>query len=321
MPALLLLLDVGAPVVLIGLFLLVFASSSKAVTKPHVEAGGLYGVLQTIIGFAEHPLSSGLNIAIRLFEAIANFVVSRFAVSYLKSVTRWFTGVNILVRAYTQDQTQLAQATASAIERLRGVIIPEAVGKSAAPVKAQAKAASRAAAHANAHAGQVGHSLDRYKAISNPALRHATHAVDVTLPRDIARVRSREEALSRDQAKLRERTTSLENGATKTWEWIRTHPLTGVTAAFAGAVAIALSRLGLGNLRCSNFTNMLGKWGCGLGTLLDRLLGLAVFLTIAFDFKAFVQAAQFVASGIGQSVAAIEGVFQLSLPPLPPPNR
>jgi len=37
-----------------------------------------------------------------------------------------------------------------------------------------------------------------------------------------------------------------------------------------------LGAVGLGNLRCSNFTRLLGKYTCGLGTLLDDLLGLAI---------------------------------------------
>jgi hypothetical protein len=59
-------------------------------------------------------------------------------------------------------------------------------------------------------------------------------------------------------------------------KWITANvPLVG-TSVFAGAVAIALADLGLSGLRCSNFTRLLRKFGCGLGSLLDDLLGLVV---------------------------------------------
>jgi hypothetical protein len=47
----------------------------------------------------------------------------------------------------------------------------------------------------------------------------------------------------------------------------------------AWSIALAttlLGALGLGGLRCSNFGRLLNKWGCGLGTLLDDLIGLAL---------------------------------------------
>lgn len=59
-------------------------------------------------------------------------------------------------------------------------------------------------------------------------------------------------------------------------QWIALHfPAVG-TEAFAGAVAVALGALGLGGLRCNNFKNLLGKYACGLGTILDDLIGLAL---------------------------------------------
>jgi hypothetical protein len=59
-------------------------------------------------------------------------------------------------------------------------------------------------------------------------------------------------------------------------KWIADNiPLIGTTA-FAGAVAWALSNIGLGGLSCSNLKNLLNKWGCGLGKVLDDLLGLMV---------------------------------------------
>jgi hypothetical protein len=58
------------------------------------------------------------------------------------------------------------------------------------------------------------------------------------------------------------------------------------TAALTTAIAWALSQLGLGGLRCSSLTNMLGKRGCGLWKDLEGLLGLfadTVLLTNVCD--------------------------------------
>jgi hypothetical protein len=48
------------------------------------------------------------------------------------------------------------------------------------------------------------------------------------------------------------------------------------TWTFANAVTLALGSLGLGNLSCGNFKSLLSKWACGLGTLLDDLLGIMI---------------------------------------------
>lgn len=164
----------------------------------------------------------------------------------------------------------------------------------------------------------------------------ATHALEtaIALPRTIQhgigedvlpRIKSLEHTvggvIAHDLPGLRSADRILFRGIDDLRKWVHHHTLEAGTLAFAGAVAVALGRLGLGGLRCNNFTNMLKKRGCGLGLLVDRLLELAVFLTIAFDFKLFVDASMLVARGIGDTVAGIEGVFELELPPLPPPNR
>lgn len=46
--------------------------------------------------------------------------------------------------------------------------------------------------------------------------------------------------------------------------------------AFAGAVAAALGALGLGALNCLTNRNFLSKWACGLGGLLDAIIGLMI---------------------------------------------
>lgn len=93
----------------------------------------------------------------------------------------------------------------------------------------------------------------------------------------------------------------------------------GAIVALIGATVF--THFGLEWLRCNSNPFKNNRNACGLWTVLGRVLELAGFLTIAFDFKAFVSAAEFVASGIGEAVAKIEGEFGLALPPLPPPEE
>src|SRR5437764_1217825 len=71
-----------------------------------------------------------------------------------------------------------------------------------------------------------------------PRLRAAEHAIEGVIEPELAGVRARERA--------------LEHGAVSTWEWIRRHPFSVASAAFAAAVAVALGRLGAGWIRCRN---------------------------------------------------------------------
>jgi hypothetical protein len=78
-------------------------------------------------------------------------------------------------------------------------------------------------------------------------------------------------------------------------------PRIGATT-FASVVAVALGTLGLGGLRCNNFRNLLSKFGCGLGTLLNDLLGLMASL-IALE-------------AVCEFLPVIEGAFGLVIGPM-----
>jgi hypothetical protein len=58
------------------------------------------------------------------------------------------------------------------------------------------------------------------------------------------------------------------------YEWAKGKASLLGVGTFALAVATALEALGLGGLRCPQFSNLLRKYGCGLGTLLDGIIGL-----------------------------------------------
>jgi hypothetical protein len=251
----------AAAVVIIGL--------SQTHTAQHGSA--------TSSGFWQF-LSSGLLKT--LFGQIARagrFIVSHFAAAQLNLLSKWLVAMGTLTAGWFGIEAGFAEAIVHAVERVMHRGDPKARAR-ATTANTRAVHARHAADHANAHARHVGHDLGRYKAHANPRIAHATHAVDVTLPRSIGRVRTREDALSRDLGKVRERTRELENGAVKTWDWIRTNPLSGTTAVFTGAVAIALARMGFGFLRCRNWQKVGKSLTCGMGaTVLHLLEAIATF--------------------------------------------
>ena len=295
---------ISAAVVLVGL--------SQSHTSQHGSTGSK--------SFVQLFLQN--NILAQLFAVGAKasrYVISRFAASQLHMLAHWLKALGTLVIHSYSYQADQAVAAEKALQTL--------FTKGDTTARREAHKANTAAAHAatQAHRAQAtaladAAALRRYKATTNPRLAHLTHATDVAIPHDIGQLRERNKALERDQTKTRDAVTSLEDGAIETFKWIRAHPLTATTGVFAGAVSIALARLGLGALRCDNFKNLLRNYGCGLGTLLGRLLPLAILLGTAFDFPEFVHAAEVVAEGIGEAVGKIEGTFSLSLPPLPPPE-
>lgn len=278
---------------------LVLAGLSQTFNAQHGQSdGGFSGFLSGLLA------NSVVGSILGLGQKAARYVVSRFAGAKLSELTAYLHSMAGLWKAEFQAMRAEARATADVAQALERAIPIEAE-KAAAPALRLGKWNMKR--------------LTRFEAQTKPAIKRLSVAVDVTLPRDIAGVRQREEALSRDQAKLRERTSSLENGAVRAFDWIRTHPLSAVTGVFAGAVAVALGRLGLGGLNCRNNPFRNNPNACGLWSVLGRVLGLATFLTAAFDFPAFVDAAEVVAAGIGDVVASIEGTFELALPPLPAP--
>ncbi len=96
-------------------------------------------------------------------------------------------------------------------------------------------------------------------------------AIDVT-PRIRSLEREVSHVVEHDIAGLRARERTLEDGALKTFRWIRAHPAAIASTAFTGAIAWALARLGIGWARCNTW-NKLGKGWCGMNpTMLESLI-------------------------------------------------
>lgn len=104
---------------------------------------------------------------------------------------------------------------------------------------------------------------------------------------------------------LRARARELEDGALRTFRWIKAHPNALASAAFAGAVAWALARLGAGWTRCNNW-NKIGKHVCGLPTnLIEDVLGLSLALLAVVDPVAIAEAAITTEDAIGGIVEKV----------------
>lgn len=100
----------------------------------------------------------------------------------------------------------------------------------------------------------------------------------------LPRIRSLDRRLTRDLVKERARARAAERQAERAisnlWEWTRTHPWTIVTDAFVGAVAIALTRLGLSWIRCPSLGRLGRRFGCAPWQLLEEFLA-ASFTALA----------------------------------------
>lgn len=107
----------------------------------------------------------------------------------------------------------------------------------------------------------------------------------------LPRIRALEREVSSEVVRERTRARTAERAAdreiTNLWKWARTHTLAAGTLAFAGAVSLALSRLGLGWLRCPSLGRLGKRIGCGGFAALDDLLFGAVTALAVTDLCEF----------------------------------
>jgi hypothetical protein len=265
-------------VLLVPFFAIVAAFVLIGLSQTHSSqhgTSGITGFIQT--GIANSFVGQLFGLSVKAARAL----VSRFAASHLKMLTAYLNGMAHLWKqefAAMRAEAKATAAVAGAIERA----IPREAKKAAAPALRRATVADRHAQHALGlgHANEK--ALNRYRASTNARLKADAHAIDVTIPHDLAGLRARNKVLEDARAKSDGAIKSLEDGAVDTWDWIRTHPLSSVTAVFSGAVAIALARLGYGFLRCSNWRNLGKRLTCGMGAWILKSLELLAGFALAF---------------------------------------
>lgn len=283
-----------------ALVLVALANTANVHTKANTESQ------QTFWGFIGDALT-GKTVVHQITQATRS-AVSRWALAQLKPVTAWFVALTALLLNIFRTRAEVTEQTAGAFERLRHTTIPREAGKAAAPAKAAAKTATRAAHKAQAKATSTSTSLHNYRVRTAPRIAHATHAVDVTIPQQLGRIRTREGVITKDLGALKDRTKALEDGALDTWRWIRSHPLAGVTGVFAGAVAVALSRLGFGFLRCRSWQRVGRSLTCSQADNLGALLGLAGTVAVVSEFRELVKIGQQVEHGVAVGIKDLAGL-------------
>ena len=121
-----------------------------------------------------------------------------------------------------------------------------------------------------------------------PRIRSLDRRLDHVIDHDIAGLRSRARVLEREYEHLN--------------KWIRSHPWTVVTGAFVGAVAVALSRLGLDWIRCPTAKNVFNKRGCNMWSDLDGLLTAALAVAATMSLVDLAKAEQEVVGDISTVV-------------------
>lgn len=282
--------------VLFGALVLLGLSQSHTATQ---GSGGLSGWWHGLWSYLGHGGFPG-----QLLDW-ARSIVSHFAAAQLRMVAGFFLDLGTLELGIFLQRAAFAEAVAGAIENLwthgdsKARTAAKQAGANAKTAQRTATTARSDAHAAHAYAGTVAHSLNRYKARTNTRLHTLTHATTIALPHDIGQIKAREKVLEGEYTDLWKRTKAIEDGAVKTWDWIKAHPVGVAATAFAGAVAIALDRLGFGWIRCPG-VGRVGNAVCGLpANLLEDLLGLLADYFILTNICDLLPILETVASDVG----------------------
>jgi len=175
------------------------------------------------------------------------------------SMGGFFHNLAIVTEMLANGTAEVAIFDQQIVRRLRGTHNPAQlrprISKAEAKAAVAAAIAARAARDAHSHGGAAATYAPR---VVVPRVNALAHAIDVTIPGEIA--------------DLRGRVKSTEDTAIRAWRWVRSHPLTIGAGVFAGMLTYALGRIGAGWIRCSN-VRRLGRAACGMNpNLLEAVL-------------------------------------------------
>jgi hypothetical protein len=127
--------------------------------------------------------------------------ISVAATHRMHPVARWFHAAGSFVLGSAWVVGTFAADLAYSVERLTTVVLPREIGRATRPIRRTATRALAGALAAGLAVKNLRHYLDRlYGHTIRPALRHATHAVDVTIPRALGGIRTRVRGLERELA-------------------------------------------------------------------------------------------------------------------------
>lgn len=128
------------------------------------------------------------------------------------------------------------------------------------------------------------HVLRRFHRLEHAALHLLRHIVlEGVYPRIRAGEAALDHVIERDIPRLRARERALEKRVGREFNWIKAHPRSALSLAFAGAVSWAIAKFGGHWIFCRNWKR-LGKHVCGLPfNLIEDLLGLALAFGVLID--------------------------------------
>ena len=290
-------LGILGPVFFAGMLLIALSQSSSATTRPHQENPGI-----------SSAFTWATDVIGDLWHKIVRTTVSHFAASHLVPIARWFIGLNTLVLGVFRMLEDAVSTTAAAVERIEHHSIPTKTAKAVKPVAKTANTAVHTARTANVKATSTTAALHRYQVKTDPKVKHATVAVDVAIPKQLGRINTRVGRVEKANDDLRGRTKALEDGAVKTWDWIRTHPLHSATRAMGEAVAVALAAVGFGMFRCRSWRNLGRSLKCSDANILSDLLAAA---TLAVGIVSLVELAEEEQKVISTVADAVRGVLEV----------
>ena len=262
MPAIVDLAPLAAVFLVVGMILLIRAFVNglfSPLTGLPVVGGAIRGLLNAIV----HALNAALGVAVKSAQTLVG--ASWHLVSRL---TDWLWRE---LEKHANLIGYLAPLLASALLALRGIkFLAHHAASLVHSAPARFKAVAREVDHLFHRVKAIEHDLAH--GIGNDVLpriksldKRVAHLADDVIPA----VEGANEALAKDISAL--------------GDYIRSNFLSSATDAVTAAVAVALSALGLGGLRCSSLLNSLSNRGCGLWNGLEDLLGLLFDAVIFLD--------------------------------------
>ena len=159
------------------------------------------------------------------------------------------------------------------------------------PAAVGALRAGIAVLHGNVHSVQR-QITATYTRVLNLEHRLAHTITAGVLPRIGRLEREYDHIIDKDIAGLRSRTKTVEKSLENVWEYVRSHPWTVVTDAFVGAVAVALTRLGLDWIKCNSAKGFFNRRGCNAWNDLEGLLAAAVGIAASLSLVELATAEQ-----------------------------
>ena len=257
-------LTVGFEIIAAGLGLLMLVLILKPWLEP-LLASTLPRRTSVVLRILDIPGRAIRGIAASAYSAVAHSL-SVAATHRMRPLARWFHAAGSLAIGTAWTVGTFAGDMAWSVERLATVVLPREIGRATRPISRKAARALTKALAAGLAVTHLRHYVNRlYTHTIRPALHRLEHAIDVTIPRDLGRIRTR----------VRDVERSLTHPSTR---WLRRTAAAMWGAALLGLMVRTLARR-FPWLFCRKVKNVGGRI-CGLDPgLLESLLLDTILIT------------------------------------------